>query len=153
MKFPTRYRKFLPEERDKVEKKIEDFYASVKEECKKGKIILPFDGCSDYIVDHRFCGGVYIRQLFLEPHVIVVGRYHKRERHLIVLYGDCAIFNTNELCRVKGPIVMTLPPGRTVVYSFEPTELLVTLPTEHTTVEEVEAEHLEPEELFLEEIA
>lgn len=157
MTFLTHYRRFLPEEKEKVEKKIEAFYEELKKECIKKEVILPFDGTSDYIVEHRFCGGVYLRHLFLEPCTIVVGRVHKRERHLIVPYGECVVFNTDALVKIKGPSVTTLPAGRTIVYSLEPTELIVTLPTEKTSVEEVEEEHLEPEgedyQHFLEAIA
>src|SRR5262245_29986165 len=46
---------------------------------------------TDAPVTHRFSPGVYLREIFMPAHTVVIGRTHKTEHFNILIQGSCLI--------------------------------------------------------------
>lgn len=73
-------------------------------------------------VVHRFAPGVYLREIFMPPDTVVIGKIHKTEHFNILIAGACLIVHedgTREM--LAAPYTFVSKPGvQKVLYIIEP---------------------------------
>ena len=99
---------------------------------------------------HHFAPGMYLRELTVPAGMLIVGKIHKHAHFLMVLKGRAFVtseFGNEEVS--AGYIGVSQPGVKRVVYGIEDT-LFVTVHAnkeDSQDLEEIEAEHIEPETL------
>ncbi|WP_426111048.1 hypothetical protein [Massilia sp. PWRC2] len=95
---------------------------------------------------HTFHAGMYCRQVWRAADVTIVGKVHKCEHFYYVVSGTVLITTDDGVQRITGPHLLCSKPGtKRAVYS-ETDALCVTFHrTDATTLEQAEAEMIEPE--------
>ena len=97
---------------------------------------------------HHYAKGMYAREFAMPAGMVVVGKKHKHEHFMMVLKGHAKIVTEFGNQDVKAGLVHVSQPGaKRVVYAIEDT-IFVTVhlnPTDTTDIEQIEAEHIEPE--------
>jgi len=67
----------------------------------------------DIPVNHRFCGGMYAREITIPKGTLLTGRIHKFEHFDIMLSGDISVStDTGEIKRLTGLNIMEGKPGK-----------------------------------------
>lgn len=97
-------------------------------------------------LEHRFCTGIYSRQLTLPANTINVSKIHKQEHFSIILSGTLCIYDEFDGGRiVTGPVVMKGFPGlRRVVLTKTEVVWITFHATDHTDLEKIEEQLIEP---------
>lgn len=98
--------------------------------------------------EHFFHGGMYCRKVFRDKDVMVVGRVHRKEHFYLIVSGSVLITDgSDEAVRaVAGTLILSKPGTERAVFSLEPTVCMTFHRTDATTVEEAEAELVEPDD-------
>lgn len=96
---------------------------------------------------HYFHGGMYCREVFRHAGVLVVGAVHKKEHFYLIVSGTVAITDgEGNVQEVTGPHLFQSKPGtKRAVYAVTDALCMTFHALEATTVEEAEAELVEPE--------
>ena len=96
---------------------------------------------------HYFHGGMYCREVFRHAGVLVVGAVHKKEHFYLIVYGTVAITDGDgNVQQVTGPHMFQSKPGtKRAVYALTDTLCMTFHALEAKTVEDAEAELVEPE--------
>lgn len=96
---------------------------------------------------HYFHGGMYCREVKRGPNVTVVGAVHKKEHLYVIVSGTVAITDGTSPARVvTGPCVIKSMPGtERAVTSITEAVCMTFHVTSAKTVEEAEAELVEPD--------
>src|ERR1043165_3701116 len=99
------------------------------------------------LTTHIFHGGMYCRQVWRAADVWIVGKVHKKEHFYFIVHGTVQVTTDDGVQRITGPHLLCSKPGtKRAIYS-ETDALCVTFHrTDATTVEEAEAEMVEPDE-------
>lgn len=94
---------------------------------------------------HRFCDGLYCRELFMPAGSIVVSRVHKHDNIAIISKGDVSVYTEHGLERITAPHCRVTGPGtKRLLYNHEDTIWTTVHPlpegmNQDTPIEEVEA--------------
>lgn len=95
---------------------------------------------------HYFHAGMYCREVWRDAGVVIVGKVHKKEHFYFVASGTVVITSDDGVQRVTGPHMFLSKPGtRRAVYAETPALCLTFHVTDAATVEDAEAELVEPE--------
>lgn len=96
---------------------------------------------------HYFHGGMYCREVFRHAGVLVVGAVHKKEHFYLIVSGTVAITDgEGNVQEVTGPHLFQSKPGtKRAVYALTDALCMTFHALKSTTVEEAEAELVEPE--------
>jgi mannose-6-phosphate isomerase-like protein (cupin superfamily) len=102
---------------------------------------------------HFFAPGMYLRELVVPAGMLIVGKIHKHEHFLLVLKGRAEVISEFGRMVVEAGHISISPAGvKRVVLALEDTQFV----TVHVNKEDsqdltvIEAEHIEPEILELE---
>jgi len=96
---------------------------------------------------HTFHGGMYCREVFRHANVLVVGKVHKKEHFYLIVHGTVLITTDDGVQEVTGPKLMSSMPGtKRAVYAVTDALCMTFHVVEAATVEEAEAELVEPDE-------
>jgi mannose-6-phosphate isomerase-like protein (cupin superfamily) len=101
--------------------------------------------CDAPEAEHIFTPGIYSRKFEMPAGMLVIGREHKYEHLLVVLYGCAEIVSGTERIIVRGGDVFVSPPStKRAVFAIENTGFLTTHhnPENKTDPDEIEAEHM-----------
>jgi hypothetical protein len=98
---------------------------------------LPEGDCN---LTHHFGPGIYIREVTLQPGMLVVGHSHNQDSLNIVLKGRLLLKTPDgDLREVSGPMMVLTGPGRKVVYALEETVFQNVFATTETDPEKLES--------------
>lgn len=99
------------------------------------------------LTTHTFHAGMYCRQVWRAADVLIVGKVHKKEHFYFIVHGTVLVTTDDGVQRITGPCLLCSKPGtKRAIYS-ETDALCATFHrTDATTVEEAEAEMVEPDE-------
>lgn len=90
---------------------------------------------------HRFAPGVYLREIFMEKGLFVIGHEHKTEHFNIVLSGRASVLMNGHVEHIKGGDVFTSQPGvRKVLVIHEDMRWQTVHPTQSTDLKTLENE-------------
>jgi quercetin dioxygenase-like cupin family protein len=97
---------------------------------------------------HHYAKGMYAREFSMPAGMTVVGKKHKHEHLMMVLKGKAVVateFGTQEVS--AGLVHVSQPGAKRVVYAIEDTTFVTVHlnPTDTKDIEQIEAEHIEPE--------
>jgi len=105
-------------------------------------------------VTHRFTntgqpnGGMYMREIFMPAGSLIVSKIHNTQHPYVVLEGAAMVWNgvdgVEPVLLQAGHVGITEPGTRRVLYIVEDCRWITFHPTEKTTVEEIEADIIEP---------
>lgn len=101
---------------------------------------------ADVPVKHEFAPGIYARTVEMKAGTILTSKIHRTE-HFYVVHCGCARVWTHEagVIEVRAPFMgRTMPGTRRVLYILEDCVWTTFHPTNKLTVEEVEADIIEP---------
>lgn len=99
------------------------------------------------VTTHTFHAGMYCRQVWRAADVTIVGKVHKCEHFYFVVNGTVLITTDDGVQRVTGPHLLCSKPGTKRAVYAETDALCMTIHrTDAVTVEQAEAEMVEPEE-------
>lgn len=96
--------------------------------------------------EHYFHAGMYCRKVYRDAGVLVVGKVHRKEHFYVIASGAVAV-TTDEGVQTlaAGALVLSKPGTKRAVLSLTPAVCLTFHRTDATTVEEAEAELVEPD--------
>ena len=97
---------------------------------------------------HHYAKGMYAREFSMPAGMTVVGKKHKHEHLMMVLKGHAKIATEFGNQEVKAGFIHVSQPGaKRVVYAIEDTTFVTVHlnPSDTTDIEQIEAEHIEPE--------
>jgi hypothetical protein len=60
---------------------------------------------------HSFSDGIYVREMFIPAGMNLVGKIHKHEHPIFILYGILDIVTEKGASRIQGPVSMMSPAG------------------------------------------
>lgn len=96
---------------------------------------------------HYFHGGMYCREVWRQAGVLVVGKVHKKEHFYLIVSGTVVITTNEGVQRITGPRLLKCSPGTKRAVFSETDALCMTFHVvDATTVEDAEAELVEPDE-------
>lgn len=95
---------------------------------------------------HHWLPGLYVREFFMPAGSLVTSKIHRTEHAYVVLKGSALVWVEGEGWRVlrSGTLGRTLPGTRRVLRIVDDCTWLTFHPTGRTTVEEIEADIIEP---------
>lgn len=101
---------------------------------------------TDAPVTHRFAPGVYLREIAMTGHHIVIGRIHKTEHFNILLQGAALIVHDDGSREIlRAPMTFVSKAGvQKVLYILEDMIWQTVHPTEETDLVKLEAALVEP---------
>lgn len=101
---------------------------------------------TDAPVTHRFSPGVYLREIFMPAHTVVIGRIHKTEHFNVLLQGAALIVHddgTREILRA--PMTFVSKAGvQKVLYILEDMIWQTVHPSDETDLVKLETMLVEP---------
>jgi len=99
------------------------------------------------ITRHYFHGGMYCREVFRDAGVLIVGAVHKKEHFYLIVSGTVMITDGDGPAQeFTGPHLFQSKPGtKRAVYALTDAVCMTFHALEATTVEQAEAELVEPE--------
>lgn len=98
--------------------------------------------------EHKFCNGVYAREITIPKNVCLVGAKHKTEFFMVISKGRCVIKDGELESILHAPHTAISNVGaKRVIYAIEDTVLTTFHPTEKTDIKEIEKEIIENEGL------
>lgn len=105
---------------------------------------LPEQGSTEAV--HHWFPGLYVREFHMQPGQVVVSKIHRTEHAYVVLRGSALVWVEGEGWQVvrAGTLGRTLPGTQRVLRILEDCTWLTFHPTERQSVEEVEADIIEP---------
>ena len=99
------------------------------------------------VTKHTFHGGMYCREVWREAGVLIVSKVHKKEHFYLIAFGTVAITTDDGVRLVTGPeLICTKPGTKRAVYAETDALCMTFHRVESTTVEDAEAELVEPDE-------
>ena len=99
------------------------------------------------LTKHTFHGGMYCREVWREAGVLIVGKVHTKEHFYLIASGTVAVTTDDGVRLITGPELVCSKPGTKRAVYAETDALCMTFHrVESTTVEEAEAELVEPDE-------
>lgn len=97
---------------------------------------------------HHFSDGLYARELTIPAGVCLVGALHKTRHLYTVVKGKCKVSSQFGTLDIEAPFMgETLPQTKRVIYAETDCVWVTFHPTKLTSVEEIEKEILEPEDI------
>jgi len=99
------------------------------------------------VTRHYFHGGMYCREVFRDAGVLIVGAVHKKEHFYLIASGTVMITDGDGPAQeFTGPHLFQSKPGtKRAVYALTDAVCMTFHALEATTVEQAEAELVEPE--------
>lgn len=97
---------------------------------------------------HHYAKGMYAREFSMPAGMVVVGKKHKHEHLMMVLKGHAKVVTEFGDQEVKAGFIHVSQPGaKRVVYAIKDTTFVTVHlnPSDTTDIEQIEAEHIEPE--------
>jgi len=102
------------------------------------------------VVNH-FGPGVYMREMFLNAGVMVVGHAHKTEHFNILLSGTMRVIVGESVEEMTGPkIVLSSPGKKKIGYAITDCRWLTIHPTHETNLDKLEEDLIEKSDAHLE---
>lgn len=99
---------------------------------------------------HHFADGMYARELFRPKDTTIVGKVHRREHFYIILSGEVTVVGDGIHERIKAPRILVSSPGtKRAVYAHEDSVCLTIHRTDHTDLDAIEHELVEPDDTAL----
>jgi len=96
---------------------------------------------TDYPTTHRFCDGLYSREIEIPEDMIIVGKMHIRENFLVILEGDMTVWTETGMKRLNTPqILLTKPGTKRVFYAHKYSRIATFHGIYADTKEEVESQ-------------
>lgn len=96
---------------------------------------------------HTFHGGLYVRTVWRPADCLIVGKVHRKEHLYMVAKGTVLITTDDGAQEITGPQVLICHPGtKRAVYALTDALCMTFHATSAKTVEEAEAELVEPDE-------
>lgn len=101
---------------------------------------------ADAPVTHRFAPGVYLREIFMPAHTVVIGRIHKTEHFNILIKGSCLIVHDDgRREELRAPLTFVSKAGvQKVLYILEDMIWMTPHVTGETDLVKLEADLIEP---------
>ena len=97
---------------------------------------------------HKFCNGVYAREIHIPEGVVLVGAKHKTSFFLTVSSGSCLIIDGETETTLTAPCMIISEVGaKRAILALKDTILTTFHPTDKTDVDEIEKDIIEPEGL------
>ena len=95
---------------------------------------------------HHFAPGLYCRGLALDADCVAVGKMHRHEHLVMLVYGDATVWTDNGMERISGPRVWKSPAGvKRAVYTHTDCLFYTMHPTNETDLAVIEAQTIVPE--------
>ena len=111
-------------------------YDSVLDNVEEGLLRLPQVQCP---LTHRFCEGVYMREIFMPANTIVIGHVHRRACLNVVMRGRASVLMAGVMHEIIGPCVFESGAGvRKLLLIHEDTVWSNIHATSLTDVDEIE---------------
>jgi len=100
----------------------------------------------EFLVVHRFTPGLYAREIFMPAGSIITSKIHRTEHPYVISQGRVSVFIEGKGWeQLSAPHTGITKPGtRRLLLIHEDTVWITFHPTELETVEEIEAEIIEP---------
>ena len=93
----------------------------------------------DCPVFHRFCNGVYMREVHLKAGLFVLGHHHNHEHLNIMTKGKLLLIGDNgEITQIEAPFTKNTPSGRKAAFILEDTVWINIHATNETDIETIE---------------
>lgn len=100
------------------------------------------------VVEHLFADGQYARKYAMPAGQLAVTKIHKK-KHFIMVLGDCTIWTEGAQKRLTGfHFFITHPGTKRVIIAHADTLFITVHSTELTDLDSIEAELIEPEDIF-----
>lgn len=101
---------------------------------------------TDAPVTHRFAPGVYLREIFMPAHTVVIGRIHKTEHFNQLVSGACMIVHDDgRREELRAPMTFVSKAGvQKVLYILEDMVWQTVHPTDETDLVRLESMLVEP---------
>lgn len=94
--------------------------------------------------NHRFHGGMYLREVFRPADCLIVGKVHKKEHFYLVLSGTVVVTTDDGVMEITAPYILESKPGTKRAVYAKTDALCVTIHCVNSnSVEEVEQELVE----------
>lgn len=102
----------------------------------------------DCPLTHRFAPGVYLREILMPAHSLVIGKRHKTRHFNIIVKGACTLISEDgSKTYLKAPYTFVSEPGVQKVLAIHEDCIWQTIHvTENRDMESLEAELIEPDD-------
>ena len=100
--------------------------------------------------EHYFSGGVYCRKMTQPAGVLVVGKVHKKDHFFVCTEGEVIAWSEKGMVTLRaGDIIQSKAGTKRAILAVQNSVVTTFHQTEKTTVEEAEADLVEPDETAL----
>lgn len=96
---------------------------------------------AEFPLRHHFSPGVYGREMLLPAGHVIVGKIHKHENMLVMLQGECELFDGFQRHHIQAPQVWVTPAGsQRAAFAFTDCIFLSVIGTHETDIQKIEEE-------------
>ena len=100
--------------------------------------------------EHYFSGGMYCRKLWRPAGTLIVGKVHKKDHFFVCAAGEIIAWSEKGMVTLKaGDIIQSKAGTKRAILAVQNSVVTTFHQTDKTTVEEAEAELVEPDETGL----
>ncbi len=104
----------------------------------------------EFVVEHTFLPGQYLRKLLMPAGTLVVGKRH-RHRHALIVTGHVTVRTEAGMVELHGThIIDSLPGMKRAIYAHADSVLITTHLTDETDLAKIEAYVIMPDDAALE---
>jgi quercetin dioxygenase-like cupin family protein len=110
------------------------------------EVMLKLEPC-EFETEHTFHGGIYCREVKLDAGTIIVGKVHKSEHFLYIIYGEMELTINDAVEYVVGPRLIVGNPGdKRALFAITDVMFTNVHKTDATNTADAEQELIEPDE-------
>lgn len=100
--------------------------------------------------EHYFSDGMYCRKLIRPAGTLIVGKVHKKDHFFLCASGEIIAWTENGMKHLKaGDVIESKPGTKRVTLAVTDAIGITVHKTEHTNLDDIEKELIEPDELAL----
>ena len=116
--------------------KARDFIQGIEAKIRK----TPGSFTGDYFpLKHTFADGIYVREISIPKHFLIVGKIHKHCHPNFLLKGDVTVLTEEGVKRIQAPCSMISPAGtKRLLFTHEDTVWTTVHSTNETDLEKIE---------------
>ncbi|MEN1996820.1 hypothetical protein [Stenotrophomonas bentonitica] len=104
----------------------------------------------DFVVEHSFLPGQYLRKLIMPAGTLLVGKRH-RHRHALIVTGHVTVRTERGMVELQGThVIDSLPGMKRAIYAHADSVLITSHLTEETDLDKIEAHVIMPDDAALE---
>jgi len=104
----------------------------------------------DFVVEHSFLPGQYLRKLVMPAGTLLVGKRH-RHRHALIVTGHVTVRTERGMVELQGThVIDSLPGMKRAIYAHADSVLITSHLTEETDLDKIESYVIMPDDAALE---